>query len=119
MRLFFIISEDRFLKPQFLDKIIRKRKDDILGVAVVSGKSLKTSFIKNVKQHLDLFGPKAFFIIGFKEFYYALLDKISIFFPLKRCYSIKRVALKYNIPLFTPKNVKLSTGQQHNFQLRM
>lgn len=105
MKIFFIISEDRFLKPKFLQRIIRKRRKDIIGIAIISGRNPGVSFFQYLKRHLLLFGPIVFFVLSLKEIYYSFLDKISLFSLLKRLYSTKEVARKYKIPIYLPKNI--------------
>ncbi|MBI2653391.1 hypothetical protein HYX02_01130 [Candidatus Woesearchaeota archaeon] len=105
MKLFFILGEDAFFKPRFIESTIKKRKRDIAGIAVVSAKFPKSSLIKYLKKQLLFFGYLDFFILSALTIIYLTLDKLHNFLPLKRFYSVKSVAREYNIPLYLPKNV--------------
>lgn len=105
MRLFLIISEHRFVKPKFLEKLIKKRRKDIIGIAIISARSPKFSFFKFAKRQLDLFGFYDLSILAIKNIYYIFLDKLSKFVNLPRCYSSLSVVKKYKIPLYQPEDV--------------
>lgn len=106
MKLFFILGGDAFFKPKFIEEVIKKRKKDIMGIAVVSAKFPKSSFIKYFKKQLLFFGYVNFFILGIRTTTYSILDRLGSVLPFnKRLYSVKNVARKYKIPLYFPGDV--------------
>lgn len=105
MRIFFILGEDSFFKPKFVESIIKKRRKDIVGVAVVPAKTPKTNSIKYLKKQLALFGYWNFFVLGIQIELYKFFDRISKFFPIKRFYSVKSVVKKYGLLLLLPRDI--------------
>src|SRR3989344_5445704 len=105
MKLFFIIGEDAFFKPRFIEKIIKKRREDIVGIAVVPAKFPKSSFMKYIRKQLLFFGYLDFFVLSSLTMMYQILDRLRKFLPLKKFYSVKSVAREYNMPLYLPRDV--------------
>lgn len=105
MKIYLIIVEEPFFHPQYIEKLLKKKKRDIVGISIVPNISPNKSIIKYIKQQLNFFGIKPFLILGFYTIYYKFLDILSNFFQLSRFYSVKKAAFNYKIPVYKVKNV--------------
>jgi len=107
MRIYFIIVDEPFFHPNFLQKMIvdKDGEDEIVGVTILPDKSSKLTFVSYLKKQYEFWGLKGFVWLSVKFIYYKFLDKVSDIFRLAKFYSVKSVAKFYSVPFYEVNNV--------------
>lgn len=105
MRVLFITTEEPSFLPLFFQKVVAERRDDIVGIVVVSPLYKGATWISQARRFIRAFGIKEFFIEGVFFAYYKALDRVSRFVRLGRFYSVKSVAQSYQISVYEPADV--------------
>ena len=101
--------DDQQYIPAMYGKVIKERKDDIVGICLVPpvpySKPMIKSYIKFIKRHYILYGMLGLFKKILQQINYKILGKLSIVLKFERPYSISALAKKYKIPIYREKNV--------------
>ena len=105
MRIYFIIVDEPFFHPSFLEEIINQEKENIVGITILPNKSPKASFIQYLKRQYDFWGTKGFILLSFKIILYKFLDFFSKIYKSKKFFSVASVAQRHNLPLYRAENV--------------
>jgi len=109
LKIFMIIMDESQFMPLIYDKVIRERKDDIVGVCIVPpvapSKSFIKPYVKFFKRHYVLYGGRGFVVKVVQQMYYKILSTISPLIKSERMYSIKSVAKKYSVPIYFQKDI--------------
>lgn len=114
MKIFIVTTEDPLYTLPFLKKVILSRKDDILGVALITkGGRLtvrkKDSQIIYLLTLLIILGPLNFFTDIFSTFSFKLRKKLHSFFPSVSSPCILNFSNKLGIPTYkttSPNNAQ-------------
>ena len=105
MKIFILTMEDPLYSGPFLKEVIRNRKDDICGVALIKKGDRLTVYNKKSKfiYLLSLFiilGPFYFIENGLKTISYKFKKQLSIYLSGVKSPSILKFAERHNIPVF-------------------
>ena len=104
MRILFFTTEEPFYLPIFFDRILSERAKDVVGIVIVPPAKSKKALLRKIKQVIHSFGMKFFLTETILVAYYKILDVLSIA-HLSKPFSVKRVAKKYSILSYFPKNI--------------
>ena len=102
MKIFLIIENEVFFLPEYTERVVKSRQSDIVGISSIMARE---NFFKKIIKYFQLFGFIPFFVLSLKTLLYKFLDLLSLFIKFKRCYSVKGVARKYKLPIYSTKNV--------------
>jgi methionyl-tRNA formyltransferase len=104
MRIFFVTREEPFYLPAFFERVIGQRRDDVVGMAILSPVTPHHSWFKTILEHYTLFGIWDFFRQGTLFMIYKALDRIM---P-RRGFSVKGVAMRFSLPIYRPQDLNSS-----------
>lgn len=101
MKIMLVTQEDAFYIPKLISLLMPRRDADIVGVTVLRGEVAR----RNIRKYIDFMGPFDFARYAAS---YALYGALDQFFPRgmgDRFFSVKAVARRYGLSVFTPHNV--------------
>ena len=99
MRVFFVLDETVFFHPQFLEGVIQKTKDEIVGAAVVTAIPKKNNVERDIIKRFYLLHLSEIIKLGLLKIFFLIED---IFCPNK-LRSVKKTLRKHKIPYFKVK----------------
>lgn len=104
MKIFIITQEEPFYLPIGMEKLVRSKKEKIIGATIMPryGKKLKHQTIKDL---FLLYGFKSFFLQTSEFILFKILNTLNSLIKLKRFYSIKRIFNSFSIPIIPTKNI--------------
>lgn len=105
MRIVFVTAEEPSFLPVFFERVVCARRDDIVGMVVVSPIYKNATWVSQALRFIRAFGIREFLVESFFFGYYKILDAVSRFTHLGRFYSVKRLAQFHRIPLYQPHDV--------------
>jgi folate-dependent phosphoribosylglycinamide formyltransferase PurN len=105
MRILALVSNDVTYQPLVYEPLVESKNSDFVGIVLVPFSTKQKSGLRLLQFMYNLYGIKGFVYKTFQVLSYRLFDFIGRFIRLKRCYSIKSIAKKYRIPLFTTEKI--------------
>jgi methionyl-tRNA formyltransferase len=100
MKTFIITQEDTFYLPTFLNTVLAARRKDVLGLTILPETTKKKGWSGLVKEHYQLFGPRAFLYQSGRFAWYRGMELVRRVVPLAGFYSVQAVAQHYRVPLY-------------------
>jgi len=104
-----VLMDDSQYIPRMYGKVLRERKEDILGIAIVPpvqiGKSLIASYVDFLKKHYIMYGPIGLVKKILQQINCKIKSKISFSDKVKKMYSIRKIAKDNDIPIFEEKDI--------------
>jgi folate-dependent phosphoribosylglycinamide formyltransferase PurN len=98
MKVLFVTQEEPFFIPRYMEKVIEKQGHITCGIISLPAFS---SFRKMLRYNFCFFGPLVFFYMAMKFIVCKCIDFLSFIVPVKRYYSVKRVAKRFKIPYYS------------------
>lgn len=105
MRIYFIIVDEPFFHPGFLEEIINKERENIVGITILPDKSPKAPFFKYLKRQYDFWGAKGFILLSFRVILYKFLDFFSKIYTFKKFFSVASAAKYHDLPIYIVQDV--------------
>lgn len=105
MKIVFITPEEPSFLPSFFEKVVTARRNNIVGIVVVSPIYKNATWVSQAMRFIRAFGVREFLVESFFFGYYKILDVVSRFVHLGRFYSVKRLAQFHQIPLYEPHDI--------------
>ncbi|MGA2314883.1 MAG: formyl transferase [Thermodesulfobacteriota bacterium] len=100
MRILAIVADEVTYQPLVYEPIVQARKGDILGIVTVSFQTKQQTGLSLLRFLFQLYGVKGFIFKTLQVLRAKFMDMLSRFVKLDRCYSLRGIAHKYNIPLY-------------------
>ncbi len=105
MKIFIITQEEAFYLPNFIRTVLATRGKDVMGMTILPPTTPKKGWQAIIREHFQLYGPRAFFYQSARFVYYRLMDLVAPFVPLKNFYSVHAVARHYQVSLYPTSSV--------------
>jgi methionyl-tRNA formyltransferase len=105
MKIVFITPEEPSFLPSFFEKVVTARRDNAVGIVVVSPIYKNATWVSQALKFIRAFGIREFLVESFFFGCYKILNVLSRFVHLGRFYSIKRLAQLHRISLYQPRDV--------------
>lgn len=105
MKIYLIIVEEPFFHPNFINKIIKEKREEVIGISLVPDISPKKNIFKHFLYLYNFFGLIPFLYLGFKTVFYKIMNNFADHFSLNNYYSVQSVARKFNLPVYFADNV--------------
>ncbi len=105
MRILALVANDNTYQPRVYEEILKQLGSEMIGLVIVPMMPNLGKEIKFMRFLFNLYSFKGFFLKFSLVIRNKVYDILSCFFPLKRCYSLKRLAKKYSIPLYFTCNI--------------
>ena len=104
MRIFCITQEEPFYLPIFWERVFREKSKDIIGICILSP---DRALGDTIRRHYILYGPWFFLLQSFLFVCYKCVDLVSgaLHIPLKRFYSVARVASERRVNIYKAGNI--------------
>lgn len=99
MRIFFVLDETVFFHPEFIEGVLNRTKDEVVGAAVVTAIPAKNNVELDIIKHFWRLRISEIVKLGWRQCLYLLEDKII---PSK-VHSVQKVLRKHGIPYFKVK----------------
>lgn len=105
MRLLAIVSDEHTYQPLVYEPLLRELHSDFVGLVLVPFRNHKTPGAPTLRFLYDLYGPGGFCTKALQVVRSRLLNAAGAVIPFEKCYSLSRLADKYNVPLHRADNV--------------
>src|SRR4051794_9202025 len=115
MTKYVFIQNDPFYLPRVLDKYLREFADTTAGINIQSVAQGKRTVFQTARELSRLYGPVYFCWKTNRYVQRKLAGKImnDIFGSCRRCYSVRAVAKKYNVPVTEAVDVNSEDFLKH------
>lgn len=105
MKIVIITSEEPFYLPTFLARVAERRADDIAAIVLTPPIHGSKTRWEMVRLYRTLYGLRGFLGQAGRYVTSKALDRLSSLVPMRRFYSVARVARAHGIPLEAPGRV--------------
>lgn len=109
MKIFIITQEESFYLPTFLQTVLAKRSQDIVGITILPLTMPKKGWVTTIHEHFQLYGLTTFLRQGTRFAYYRGLSTVERLIPLQRFYSVAAVARHYRLPVYPTARINSSS----------
>lgn len=105
LRAFIITQEDCLYLPQFLHRVLRHRRSNLVGMTILPALMPKQTWATTARDHLAVYGLTQFFRQGLRYATRRALGILQRYVPMPGYYSVEGVARDYDLPLHEAKSV--------------
>ncbi|MFC1807283.1 methionyl-tRNA formyltransferase [Candidatus Omnitrophota bacterium] len=105
MKILALVSRENTYQPHVYEQLLKERRDEFIGIVTVPFVTKGKSTLGVVRFLFDLYGLLGFLRKTMQVCKNKLLDTASRYSAFQRCYSLKAVARKYDIPLFNVEDI--------------
>ena len=105
MRILAIVADEVTYEPIVYESLVRAQRANIIGIVAVPFQTKQKTGLSLLCFLFHLYGVKGFILKTLQVLRAKFLDILSRFVKLGRCYSLRGIAHKYNIPLYSIKNI--------------
>lgn len=104
LRIAIIMPEEPLYLPRVVQRVAEVRRQDIVALVILSPVPPKSSWLKNVRKHLALFGWWDFFRQGTRFAAVKVANALPRS-PNGRLFSVAKVAERYALPVMRTRNI--------------
>jgi methionyl-tRNA formyltransferase len=105
LRALIITQEDCLYLPQFIDRVLRERGANIVGMTILPSLMPKQTWLSTLRDHFLLYGPTQFVKQSVRYAARRALDLAGRRLPIPGFYSVAAVAQHRRIPMIEARSV--------------
>jgi len=105
LRAVIITQEDCLYLPQFIDSVLRQRRQNVVGMTILPALMPKQTWMTTARDHLALYGPTQFLRQSARYGTRKVLAALGRRVPLPDFYSVAAVAEHHGVPLLETASV--------------
>lgn len=105
MRIVIFTSEEPFYLPASVYRVAERYRADIAAIVITPPIHGTKTWLEMVRLYRTLYGRWGFVVQAFRFAARKTLDRFSAVIPMRRFYSVRRVAEHFRIPVESPKDV--------------